>query len=413
MTMTNTNLQTDASLLKSLKIDIVTETYPPEVNGVASTIARFVHGLRELGHHITVVRPRQGASAEPVSQTHYQEILTQGIPIPGYSALKIGLPSQGMLLKQWSEKRPDLVHIVTEGPLGWSALEAAQKLGIPICSDFRTNFDAYSSHYGLSWLKSPIQRYMRYFHNRTNFTMVPTQELKQQLQNVGFERLRVLARGIDTDLFDPSKRSSPLRESWGVTGDEQVVIYVGRLASEKNLLVTVEAFKAMLSFKPNLKMVWVGDGPQKNFLEKTCPNSIFAGVQSGENLAQYYASGDIFLFSSLSETFGNVILEAMASGLVVLAFDYAAAGQVIQNGVNGILADCNNPTSFINQSAQLLNAHHELDVLRKYARETTLDLSWKSVTAKLNQNYHDLLHSHAPQKNSSKALSLSEACSKL
>ncbi len=412
MTMTNTNLQTDVTLSKSLKIDIVTETYPPEVNGVASTIARFVHGLRELGHHITVVRPRQGASDEPVSQTHYQEILTQGIPIPGYSALKIGLPSQGMLLKQWSENRPDLVHIVTEGPLGWSALEAAQKLGIPICSDFRTNFDAYSSHYGLSWLKSPIQKYMRYFHNRTNFTMVPTQGLKQQLQNVGFERLRVLARGIDTDLFDPSKRSSPLRESWGVIGDEQVVIYVGRLASEKNLLVTVDAFKAMLSLKPNLKMVWVGDGPQKNFLEKTCPNSIFAGVQSGENLAQYYASGDIFLFSSLSETFGNVTLEAMASGLVVLAFNYAAAGQVIQNGVNGILADCNNPTSFINQSAQLLNAHHELDVLRKNARQTTLDLSWKSVTAKLNQNYHDLLHSHAPQKNSTKALSLSEACIK-
>jgi hypothetical protein len=128
--------------------------------------------------------------------------LTQGIPIPGYSSLKIGLPRRGMLLQQWSVHRPDLVHIVTEGPLGWSALEAAQKLGIPICSDFRTNFDAYSSHYGLSWLKSPIQKYMRYFHNRTNFTMVPTQGLKNQLQSAGFERLRVLARGIDTDLFN-------------------------------------------------------------------------------------------------------------------------------------------------------------------------------------------------------------------
>lgn len=412
MTMTNTNLQTIVSLAKPLKIYIVTETYPPEVNGVASTIARFVHGLRELGHHITLVRPRQGVSDEPVSQTHFQEILTQGIPIPGYSALKVGLPSQGMFLKQWSENRPDLVHIVTEGPLGWSALEAAQKLGIPICSDFRTNFDAYSSHYGLSWLKSPIQKYMRYFHNRTNFTMVPTQGLKHQLQNAGFERLRVLARGIDTDLFNPSKRSSALRESWGIKGDEQVVVYVGRLASEKNLLVTVNAFKAMLGVKPNLKMVWVGDGPQKNFLEKTCPNSIFAGIQSGENLAQYYASGDIFLFSSLSETFGNVTLEAMASGLVVLAFDYAAAGQVIQNGVNGMLADCNNPTCFINQSIALLSTDFEFADLRKNARQTTLDLSWRSVTAKLNQNYHDLLLSYAPQTNSSNALSLSGACIK-
>jgi glycosyltransferase involved in cell wall biosynthesis len=317
-----------------------------------------------------------------------------------------------MFLQQWSVNRPDLVHIVTEGPLGWSALEAAQKLGIPICSDFRTNFDAYSSHYGLSWLKSPIQKYMRYFHNRTNFTMVPTQGLKNQLQNVGFERLRVLARGIDTDLFNPSKRSRTLRESWGVKGDEEVVVYVGRLASEKNLLVTVSAFKAMLGIKPNLKIVWVGDGPQKSFLELACPNSIFAGIQSGESLAQYYASGDIFLFSSLSETFGNVTLEAMASGLAVLAYDYAAAGQVIQSGINGMLADCNNPNSFINQSLELLKKGPELDVLRKNARQTTLNISWESVTAKLNQNYYELLHSYPPQEKKMNSLALSEACIK-
>lgn len=242
--------------------------------------------------------------------------------------------------------------------------------------------------------------------------MVPTQGLKNQLQNVGFERLRVLARGIDTDLFNPSKRSRELRESWGVKDGEEVVVYVGRLASEKNLLVTVGAFKAMLAIKPNLKIVWVGDGPQKSFLELTCPNSIFAGIQSGESLAQYYASGDIFLFSSLSETFGNVTLEAMASGLAVLAYDYAAAGQVIQSGINGMLANFNHSDSFINQSLELLKKGSELDVLRKNARQTTLNISWESVTAKLNQNYYELLHSYPPQEKKMNALALSEACIK-
>jgi len=412
VTCVDNHLENNALLVEPLKISIVTETYPPEVNGVASTLARFITGLRDLGHHITLVRPRQGRGDSPVSQAHFQEILTQGIPIPGYSALKVGLPRRGMLLRQWSVNRPDLVHIVTEGPLGWSALEAARKLDIPICSDFRTNFDAYSSHYGLSWLKSPIQKYMRYFHNRTNFTMVPTQGLKNQLQNAGFERLRVLARGIDTDLFNPSKRSRELRESWGVKEDEEVVVYVGRLASEKNLLVTVNAFKAMLAIKSNLKIVWVGDGPQKSFLELTCPSSIFAGVQSGESLAQHYASGDIFLFSSLSETFGNVTLEAMASGLAVLAYDYAAAGQVIQSGVNGMLASYNHPDSFISQSLELLKKGLELDVLRKNARQTTLNISWESVTAKLNQNYYELLHSYPPQEKKMNTLALSEACIK-
>jgi glycosyltransferase involved in cell wall biosynthesis len=412
MTCVDNHLENNALSVEPLNISIVTETYPPEVNGVASTLARFIRGLRDLGHHITLVRPRQGRGDSPVIQGHFQEILTQGIPIPGYSSLKVGLPRQGMFLQQWSVNRPDLVHIVTEGPLGWSALEAARKLGIPVCSDFRTNFDAYSSHYGLSWLKSPIQKYMRYFHNRTNFTMVPTQGLKNQLQNVGFERLRVLARGIDTDLFNPSKRSRELRESWGVKDGEEVVVYVGRLASEKNLLVTVGAFKAMLAIKPNLKIVWVGDGPQKSFLELTCPNSIFAGIQSGESLAQYYASGDIFLFSSLSETFGNVTLEAMASGLAVLAYDYAAAGQVIQSGINGMLANFNHSDSFINQSLELLKKGSELDVLRKNARQTTLNISWESVTAKLNQNYYELLHSYPPQEKKMNALALSEACIK-
>jgi len=399
MTLIDTGITSDTKLNTSVKVAIVTETYPPEVNGVASTIARFIQGLAELGHDITLIRPRQGLKDKPRNESHFKEILTVGIPIPGYSALRMGIPQKNRLIKQWSIDRPSLVHIVTEGPLGWSALEAAKKLNIPICSDFRTNFDAYSTHYGLSCLKSPIQRYLRYFHNNSHFTMVPTQALKNQLVSHGFERLRVLARGIDTELFNPSKRSHELRNQWGVKDQQKVVLYVGRLASEKNLQVTVDAFRAMLQVNPNLKMVWVGDGPQKGALKLSCPNSVFTGVQTGEALATHYASGDLFLFSSLSETFGNVTLEAMASGLAVLAYDYAAARQFIDHGVNGFLADPNEANSFINQGLELMKENCDIQNLRAHARQTTLEISWDKVTKKLENNYHDLiLNSHLKDK---------------
>ena len=375
-----------------LQIAIITETYPPEINGVASTIARFVKGLYERGHAITLIRPRQARHETATQKDRFQEILVSGLPIPGYSALKIGLPEKNMLLNEWAKKRPDLVHLVTEGPLGWSALQAAKKLGIPVCSDFRTNFDAYSSHYGFSWLKSSIQKYMRYFHNRSNFTMVPTKAMREHLHNQGFERLKVVARGIDTDLFNPTKRCEKLRKRWGLRGKNKAVLYVGRLASEKNLQLSVDAFKAMLQIDPSLKMIWVGDGPERGALELSCPNSIFAGMQTGESLAQYYASSDIFLFSSVSETFGNVTLEAMASGLAVVAYDYAAAQQFIQNGSNGLLAEMNNAAAFIAQSQSVARDSINLQHISQQARITTLDHSWQKVTQHLEDNYRDLLH---------------------
>ena len=408
MRLNTPEISSTTKLNASVKLAIVTETYPPEINGVASTIARFINGLAKLGHDITLIRPRQGSKDIPKTESNFKEILTFGVPIPGYSSLRMGLPQKNMLLKKWSSDRPSLVHIVTEGPLGWSALEAAKKLNIPVCSDFRTNFDAYSTHYGLSFLKSPIQRYLRYFHNNSNFTMVPTQDLKNQLLSNGFERLRVIARGIDTELFNPRKRCHELREQWGIRDDQRVVIYVGRFASEKNLQVTVDTFKAMLQVDPNLKMVWVGDGPEKGALKLSCPNSIFVGMQTGEALARHYASGDIFLFSSLSETFGNVTLEAMASGLAVLAYDYAAARQYIDHGVNGFVATPHDAKSFIARGLELLSDDLEIQKLRTHARQTTLDISWANVTKKLEDNYHDLLlNSHLKDKSSS-AIALRE-----
>lgn len=362
-----------------LRIALVTETYPPEVNGVALTVARIAEGLRRRGHELQLVRPRQPTDAPGASRHPQREWLVRGMPIPCYPHLRLGLPAAGALRAQWREQRPDLVHIATEGPLGWSALRAARDLRIAVTSDFRTNFQAYSAHYRLGWMRRAILAYLRRFHNGSGCTMVPTEALRHELQAAGFERLLVVARGVDTGLFHPMRRSPGLRQSWGVAADAGVVLYVGRLAAEKNLDLLLQAFAAMRQIDARLRLVLVGDGPLRDTLRQRCPEAIFAGQRSGADLAAHYASADLFLFPSLTETFGNVTPEAMASGLGLLAFDHAAAAQLVEHGHNGWLAPHGDGAAFV-RLAQAL-AHDPMAVRRagQAARHSAQDLGWDGI----------------------------------
>ena len=173
------------TLRRTLRIAVVTETYPPEINGVAITIGRMVAGLQQRQHQVQLIRPRQGELDHPASGPNFEEVLQQGVAIPRYESLKMGLPAKQALLRLWTVKRPDLVHIVTEGPLGWSALAAATKLKISCSSDFHTNFHSYCQHYGIGWLKKPIAAYLRRFHNKTDCTLVPTQSMRDGLERGG------------------------------------------------------------------------------------------------------------------------------------------------------------------------------------------------------------------------------------
>ncbi|MBU2410177.1 MAG: glycosyltransferase, partial [Gammaproteobacteria bacterium] len=230
---------------RSLRIALVTETYPPEVNGVALTLHRTVEGLRRRHHEIQLLRPRQADADVALCDGGYQEVLMRGIPIPRYPEMKMGVPARKAFVSLWGRRRPDLVYIATEGPLGWSALQAATRLKLPVCSDFRTNFHAYSRHYGIGWLQRPIMAYLRKFHNRCAFTMVPNEKLRAELMRNGFERLVRVSRGVDTQAFDPSRRSEALRQSWGAGPDTPVALFVGRLAPEKNLGALAAALAAM------------------------------------------------------------------------------------------------------------------------------------------------------------------------
>lgn len=364
---------------KSLRIAFVTETYPPEVNGVANTAVRFVEGLRARNHEIQLVRPRQSRSDLAGDTAGFHEVLLRGLPIPRYPGLKMGLPARQALLGLWSRARPDLVHIVTEGPLGWSALRAAHKLRIPVTSDFRTNFHAYSRHYGLGWLQKPIAAYLKKFHNRTLLTLVPTDALQQDLAARGFRNLRVVARGVDTQQFSPARRSAGLRAAWGAEPGDMVFMHVGRLAPEKNLEPVILAYERIRQFAPRSKLVFVGDGPARSQLGMRCPQAIYAGMRHGAELATYYASGDVFLFPSVTETFGNVTLEAMASGLAVVAYDYAAAAQHIRHSVSGVLAGFDDADDFVRAAAALAATPERIARIGAAARAVAEELSWLHV----------------------------------
>lgn len=376
---------------RSLRVALVTETYPPEVNGVALTIDQLVRGLQSRNHDIQLVRPRQTRADQSDSQAGFEQVLMRGLPIPRYPHLRMGLPAKKALLSRWSLHRPDVVHIATEGPLGWSALQAARKLKLPVSTDFRTNFHAYSSHYGVGWLKKPIAAYLRKFHNLAQCTMVPTPGLQAELSALGFERLLVVARGVDTQRFHLKHRSDALRASWGVAPGEQVVLCVGRLAPEKKLDLLASAFDAMCAAQPGLRLVVVGDGPEREAFQARCPGAIMAGARSGMELAEHYASADIFLFPSLTETYGNVTPEAMASGLAVLAFDYAAGAELIRHGDNGLLAPFGDEDAFVRRATDLASHPALVDRLRRGARESTLALDWSSITGQVEAVWLQLL----------------------
>lgn len=362
-----------------LRIVLVTETYLPEVNGVAITIGRMVESLCRRGHDIHLIRPRQHPQDSAASTLNYRETLVSGIAIPGYSELKLGLPAKRQLMRLWQEQRPDVVHIATEGPLGWSALSAARKLDIPVSSDFHTNFHSYTQHYGIGLLQWPIAAYLRFFHNQTACTLVPTAELQQQLTQQGYRNVQVVSRGVDTALFDPLRRNETLRCCWGADELTPVVMLVSRLAAEKNLEVAIQAFYAMRELNPQAKMVLVGDGPARVHLQKQHPELIFAGMQTGEALAEHYASGDIFIYPSLTETYGNVTIEAMASGLATIAYDYAAARQHIQHDINGLLASFADTQAFVSQAKSLIGDRLRVKRLREAARQTVKSLTWDHI----------------------------------
>ena len=326
---------------------IVTETYPPEINGVALTVQDLERGLHARGHEVTLVRPRKDRE-----NAAGHEMLVRSLPLPRYPGLRLGLPATHRLLAQWRQRRPDAVYVATEGPLGWSAVRAARRLGIPVATGFHTRFDHYARDYGFGLLQPLVLDWLRRFHNRADATVVPTGELVAQLRALGFDRVLRVPRAVDCERFGPGRRDQALRSGWGLDEGAVAAIHVGRIAPEKNLDLAVRAYRALQRTlrqvgRPEPRFVWVGDGPARVALQRDNPDFIFCGVQRGEALARHFASGDLFVFPSHSETFGNVTLEAMASGVPTIAFDYGAAREHLHDGLHGAALALDDDAGFI------------------------------------------------------------------
>jgi len=309
-----------------MRIAVVTETYPPEVNGVSLTVQTLVSRMVEDGHELQLVRPRQpGVSTLPPSRP-IRELLVAGAALPKYPGLRFGFPAGRALAREFAAWRPDAVYVAT---------------------GFHTRFDAYAGAYGLGPLTSLLHYWLRHLHNSSGATVVPTAELRDCLERQGFERVRVVARGVDTKLFDPARRSQKLRERWGIAPEGLAVIYVGRIAAEKNLELAIKAFAKIRELDTAARFIWVGTGPIATRLAREHPEFYFTGLRLGEDLAAHFASADLFLFPSLTETFGNVTLEAMASGVPTIAFDYGAARAHLRDREHACLVGSGNETGFV------------------------------------------------------------------
>jgi glycosyltransferase involved in cell wall biosynthesis len=280
-----------------------------------------------------------------------------------------------------------VLYIATEGPLGLTALGAARRLRIPVSTGFHTRFDDYARHYGFAFLTPIVGAYLRRFHNRADATIVPTAELANHLEASGFRNVRLLRRAVDTRLFDPSRRDATLRREWELGERDLAVIHVGRVAPEKNLDLAVAAFRAIQTRHPSARFVLVGDGPARRPLGEAHPDFVFAGMRHGADLARHYASGDLFLFPSLSETFGNVTLEALASGVPVAAYDYGAAREYLRDAGAGISVARGDRDAFVAAASSIADEILRTPEMRVHARAAVEGLDPSSVAA----SFADLL----------------------
>ena len=354
-----------------MHIEFVTDSYPPDVNGAAKTTSYLVASLRGMGHIVTLIGPFP-ESALPISS----------VRVPKYASVNIGLIRKSRLIDHWQQNRPDVIYIAGEAFLGKASLKAAAALGIPTIAGYHTNYAQYAENWRMGFLVKRTTRYLYNFHQKAAANAVPSDSVMRHLREQGYPNLYVMGRGVDTKLFNPSKRSDELRARWGAGPTDPVAIFVSRISPEKNLKLLTAAFDHLKEQNSATRCVVVGDGPSQERYERENSDYIYHKFTHGEELAEVYASADISVFPSLTETFGNTVTESLASGLVVVAFNYAAAEMHIEHEVNGLVVEFGNEDAFLETCTRALGCVSNTD-LRIAAHQSVADLSWDLVAERL------------------------------
>lgn len=369
-----------------MRLAIFTDTYLPQVNGVARTVARITSYLGKQNVPCLVFSPDCGPLPQGSENLHNFPALN----LPFYPECKIALPNYPKIRKILDEFKPDLFHLYTEFSMGLCGLKYASEQNLPAVASYTTNFSSYMNYYKLGFLENTTWRYLRWFHNQCRLNYCPSQTVKDELEKEGFRNTAIWGRGIDAELFSPDKKSDVLKRI--APGKSIFFLYVGRLAPEKDLDVLFDAWQIVSRGLPEAQLVITGDGPIADELKRKYGDGvIFTGYRHGEDLAAVYASGDVFVFPSTTETFGNVVLEAMAAGLPVVGAAAGGVKNLLVDGDNGIACG---PRNHHEMAGAMLSLAKNTELRAKMscrARQFALKQTWDVILNNLLTSYQEVI----------------------
>ncbi len=368
-----------------LRVAIVTESFLPQINGVTNSVLRILESFSREGHQAMVIAP-ESADA-PHEYAGFRVKRVPSISVKGL--LPVGMP-QKTIKPLIDGFQPDVIHLASPFFLGKYVAKIAQDLEIPTLSIYQTDVAGFARHYGLTIAHGSLKKWVANIHSQTNRTLAPSTWSCNDLRDSGVPNVHLWQRGIDSVKFDPQNRDIELRTSLlGLRPDRKIVGYVGRLANEKRIDEL-----AILDSRDDLQLVIIGDGPAKNRLRSVLPNAIFVGYKSGEDLAKYYASLDLFVHTGKHETFCQSIQEALASGVPVIAPNSGGPIDLVKHGWTGYLIDTSDSRE-LNHAVDLVLRSPELLTMTKRARESVIHRTWEDVNSQLINHYFELISAKA------------------
>ena len=371
-----------------MRIGLVSDTYTPQVNGVTTVVRRIVGLLRAEGHEAAVVAPRYPAPAAPADG---RELRVPSLAMPLYPDIRLSLPAYRRVAEFFDRFAPHVVHVHTEGTLGAAGREYALRRGLPLVTSYHTNFPQYARHYGLGLLAPAVWRWLERFHRPARLTLTPGEAARDELARRGIAHAMVWGRGVDTQFFQPARRHPSWRR-WLAGGDDTVIVlHVGRLAREKNLDVLIQAWhEARQALGQRATFVVAGEGPLAGRVASRVPFVRQLGFLPREDLATLYASADLCVFPSHTETCGLVALEAMSSGVPVVAADAGGFPENVRSGITGLLVRPDDPSGFAAATTELVADESRRFGFAAAAREHALTRDATREDGELLAHYAEL-----------------------